>query len=211
MLRIAITKGRIKDSTIELLENSGFDVDILKNPGRKLLLKTKDDIEYVVLKSKDVINFVNNESVDLGIVGLDMILENYKNNIKEIGDFENGKCKFSLASIPNKNLENGMIIATKYPKIAKAYCRRKNIEENILEMDGGIELAPLLGNADAIIDIVETGKTLKENGLEIKEDLFKISTRVITNNTCLNNKSKEIDEFMKKINIKNLIKEDIER
>lgn len=207
MLRIAITKGRITKNTIKLFEKKGLDVNSLINPGRKSILETNEEFEYYILKSKDVINIVKKGFADLGVIGNDSIIENYESNIKEIADFETGICRFVLAGKKDFELTNGIKIATKYPNIANEYLKRKKINAEIVKMDGNLELAPLIGYADAIIDIVETGTSLKENNLQIFAEIGNISTRLITNDESIENKIEEIIDFINRTNIKNLMDE----
>lgn len=209
MLRIAITKGRITKNTIKLFEEKGLDVSNLINPGRKSIIKTNEEFEYYILKSKDVINMVNKGFADLGVIGNDSIIENYESNIKEIADFETGICRFVLAGQKDFKLTNGIKIATKYPNIANEYLKRKKINAEIVKMDGNLELAPLIGYANAIIDIVETGTSLKENNLQIFAEIGNISTRLITNDESIENKIGEIINFIDRTNIKNLMDEKI--
>lgn len=205
MLRIAIAKGRITKNTIKLLEEKGFDTESLNNPGRKSVLKTNENIEYYILKSNDVINMVNKGFADLGIVGSDSIFENIETAVKEIADFETGICRFVLAGKEDFDLINGIKIATKYPKIASEYLKRRKIIAEIVKMDGNLELAPLIGISDGIIDIVETGASLKENNLQIFAEIGNISTRLISNDISLENKIEEIINFIERTKIKKIM------
>ena len=208
MLKMAITKGRVEQSFCNLLQNAGYDVEPIINKDRKLLIKTNDDLEIVFAKSKDVLKFVSEGITDIGIVGKDTLLESDENNYEELLDLNTGKCKFCLAAEPSyraKVLNKKKVIATKYPKIAKEYFNKKNENIEIVKLDGSVELGPIIGMADAIVDIVETGNTLKANGLEVIEEICDISTRLIASKESISNKKEEINEMISKLKIKEAI------
>jgi len=202
MIRIALTKGRMEDNTIELFEKAGYDVSEFSDKGRKLLFKIKNaDIEIVLAKSADVITYVEHGVCDIGIVGKNEIMEHGK-SFYEVLDLKFGKCRFALAGLKDKNFYGGYsqkIIATKYPNVTKRYFNEKGVDVEIVKIDGSVELAPILGLADAIVDIVETGGTLKENGLIIYEEIAHSSARVIVNKASIKLKKNEIDEFVGRI------------
>lgn len=206
MVRIAITKGRIEKDTYKLLKACGFDVEPIENKDRELLIKTKDNIEMIFVKSNDVLTFIEHGIVDLGIVGKDTLEESKFTDYNELLDLEVGKCYFAVAAYPeykNKNFVERKKIATKYPNIAKKYFNERKESVEIIKMEGSVELGPVIKMTDAIVDIVETGSTLKANGLEIIEKITDISTRLIANKVSLKYKSDEIynivDKFHKKI------------
>ena len=202
MIRIALTKGRIEEKSVELLNKSGYDANELLNKGRKLLFEIKDaNIEIVLAKSADVITYVEHGVCDVGIVGKDTIMEQGK-SFYEVLDLKFGKCRFALAGLKDKNFYEGYsqkIIATKYPNVAKRYFNDKGVDVEIVKIDGSVELAPILGLADGIVDLVETGGTLKENGLVKYEEMFKISARVIVNKASIKLKKTEVDNFVGRI------------
>ncbi|MBR2327972.1 MAG: ATP phosphoribosyltransferase [Clostridia bacterium] len=198
-LRIALTKGRLEKNTVELFKRCGFDVNELENKGRKLFIPVPNfDLEVVLAKSPDVITYVERGVCDMGIVGKDTIMEHGK-QLYEIMDLGFGKCRFALIA---KNAEavcggyKKKIIATKYPKVAKDYFDSKNIDIEIIKIDGSVELAPLLGLSDGIVDIVETGTTIKENGLSIIEEIAPSSARLIVNVASMKMKKDKIDAFL---------------
>lgn len=204
MIRIAITKGKIEKNFNKLLENSKFDIKTIEKKQRKLLIRTKDNIEMVFLKPIDVLKFVDKGLVDIGVVGKDTLNEENYNNYKELLDLNTGKCYFALAGYPkykNLNPTNIKKIATKYPNIAKTYFKEKNIKVEIIKMEGSVELGAVIGMADAIVDIVETGSTLQENGLIVLDKICDISTRLIVNKNSLDRKSNEIYSLIEKIKI----------
>lgn len=202
MIRIALTKGRIENKSIELLKLAGYDCSELEEKGRKLVLKIRNaDIEVVLAKAADVITYIEHGVCDVGIVGEDTIME-HGNMFHEILDLNFGKCRFALAGLKGKRLDAGVkhiVIASKYPKVTKDFFNQKGIDVEVVKIEGSVELAPILNLADAIVDIVETGTTLKENGLEVYEDVAYISTRLIVNTASIKLKKKEIDEFVERI------------
>lgn len=195
MLKVAITKGRIENKFCELLKNADYDIEPIINKDRKLMIKTKDDLEIVFAKPNDVLNFVNQGVTDIGIVGKDTLLECNESNYYELLDLQTGKCKFCLASYSSyktEKFERVKKIATKYPEIAKRFFESKNENIEIIKLDGSVELGPVVGMTDAIVDIVETGNTLKANGLEVIEEICDISTRVIANRKSVREKTNEV-------------------
>lgn len=203
MLKIAITKGRVEKNFCELMKKSGYDINPIINKDRKLLIKTKDELEFIFVKANNVLTFIESGNVDLGIVGKDTLLESDNTDYKELLDLETGKCKFAVAAYPiykTKEFKKNKKIATKYPKIAKTYFNNKNEDIEIIKLDGSVELGPVTGLADAIVDIVETGNTLKANGLEVIENICDISTRLIANTNSINTKNEEIYKLVNKLN-----------
>ena len=200
MIRLALTKGRIEKTALEYLAKAGYDVSELDEDkkGRKLLFKVGDDIEVVLAKAADVITYVEHGVCDGGIVGEDTIME-AQASIYELLDLEFGKCRFALAGIKGKDFYDGYnhkVIASKYPNVTKDYFNAKGIDVEVVKIDGSVELAPILGLSDAIVDIVETGSTLKANGLEVYEDVAPISARFIANISGIKMKKKEFDKLL---------------
>lgn len=186
-LRIALTKGRVEKDFIPLLEACGIDCEPLRNKARKLIIPLGDSIEIILAKGPDVTTYLNNGVVDLGIVGSD-VLDEQDNTSYEMLDLQTGKCQFILASLAGYNPKEGrrQRIGTKYPTITKQYFGAQDVE--IIKIEGSVELAPLVGLADAIVDITETGTTLRENNLEIFDWLQPISTRLVANPLALKQK-----------------------
>lgn len=201
-LKIALTKGRLEKDTVALFEKLGYDCKAVRNKGRRLILPVGDgEIEVVLAKAADVITYVEHGVCDLGVVGKDTILEN-GTAFFELLDLGFGKCRFALAGKVGVDFFSGYnskTIATKYPNVARNYFENKGMDIRFIKIEGSVELAPLLGLSDAIVDIVETGSTLKENGLEVIEDIVPVSARLIANNASLKLRKHEIEELAEKM------------
>lgn len=198
-IRIALTKGRLEKKACELFEAVGLDCSELKNKGRRLILPVGSDYEAVLAKAADVITYVEHGVCDIGIVGKDTIAENSHRSFYEIMDLGFGKCRFALAAKQGADFFSGYntkTVATKYLAIARSYFERLGMDVGIIKIEGSVELAPLLGLADAIVDIVETGATLKENGLCVVEEIMPVSARVIVNIASLKLRKNEIEELL---------------
>lgn len=201
-ISIALTKGRLEEETIKILDKANFDPSELKNKGRKLVFTDKtQDIKYFLVKAADSITYVEHGVADLGVVGKDTILES-DNNCYEVLDLGFGKCGFIVASLPENDIlkKVGHIkIGTKYPKVAKEYFKKKGMDVEVIKIEGSVELAPILGLCDGIVDIMETGTTLKENGLVVLDRICEISARLIVNKASFKMKQNEIWEFIDRI------------
>ena len=201
-LRIALTKGRLEKSTIALFEAIGYDCSQVINIGRRLILPIGNgEIEVVLAKAADVITYVEHGVCDLGVVGKDTILEQGR-IFYELLDLGFGKCRFALAAPKGKDFYHGYAektIATKYPNVTKNFFEKKGMDVRIIKIEGSVELAPLVGLSDGIVDIVETGSTLKENGLEVIEDVVPVSARLIANIASLKLRKQEIEGLVDKI------------
>ena len=196
--RMALTKGRLEKDTVALLERIGYDCEAVHNKGRKLILPVGDRLEVVLAKAADVITYVEHGVCDLGVVGKDTIMEN-GTSFYEVLDLGFGRCKFALAAPKGSDFFGGYAsrtIATKYPNVARNYFESKAMDIRFIKIEGSVELAPLLGLSDAIVDIVETGTTLKENGLEVVETICDISARLIVNTASLKLRKAEIEELV---------------
>lgn len=195
MLKVALTKGRIEKKVTTMLEKLGYDVTPLINKDRELQINVEDKMKIIFAKSNDVVTFIEHGIVDIGIVGSDTLLENSFKNYYELLDLEIGKCSFAVCSYPeykNIKLNRRKRIATKYPNVAKTYFESKDEDVEIIKLEGSVELGPVVGLTDAIVDIVETGATLKANGLEVIEKITEVSTRLICNKTKFKYKKEEI-------------------
>ncbi len=207
-LRIALTKGRLEKDTVGLLERFGYDCTSIREKGRKLILSVPDgNLEVVLAKANDVITYVEHGVCDMGVVGKDTIME-MQGKCFELVDLGFGRCKFALATKKGYDFYAGYnvkTIATKYPNITRKFFESKGMDVDIVKIEGSVELAPLLELADGIVDIVETGTTLKENGLEVIEDVCPISARLIVNMVSMKLRQKEIESFVELVE-KNLDK-----
>ncbi len=198
-IRIALTKGRLEKDTVNLFEKIGFNVTELREKGRRLILNIpEENLEIVLAKAADVITYVEHGVCDIGIVGKDTILE-YGGKYFEVFDLGFGKCRFALAGKKGYDFYAGhgvKTVATKYTNVTRSFFEKKGMDVDIVKIEGSVELAPLLGLADGIVDIVETGTTLFENGLEIYEDVVPISARLIVNTVSMKLKKTRIDELV---------------
>ena len=199
---IAIAKGRIEKDVYRRLKILKME-DCIETDSRKLIFTDEENkITYIHVKPSDVVTYVENGVADLGIVGKYTILENENDNeVYELLDLGFGKCKFSVAGMKGKNnysKEETLKVATKYPRIAKNYFKSRGQKIEIIKLNGSVELAPIVGLSDVIVDLVETGNTLKANGLEIVEDMCNISSRIIANRVSYKFKKSKIESIVEK-------------
>ncbi len=195
-LRIALTKGRVEKDVVKLLSRAGVDMTPLQEKGRKLIIEV-GDYEFVLAKAVDVITYVEHGVCDVGIVGKDTIMEN-GGAFYEVLDLKTGVCSFCVAGLADTQLYSDyrqIKIATKYPNIARRYFNERNLDVDIIKIEGSVELAPLLELTDAIVDIVETGSTLRENGLVVLERMYDISARLIVNTVSMKLKKDDVIEL----------------
>ncbi|MHA6253074.1 ATP phosphoribosyltransferase [Oceanobacillus sp. CAU 1775] len=201
-ITLAVAKGRPANETIRLLEAGGIHFVDFHEKSRKLVFYNEDQtIKLLFVKAVDVPTYVERGAADIGIVGKDNILESQA-DFYEMHDLKVGKCKISVAGYPDFviNPNQKLIVATKYPNITKKYFSQKGQQIETVLLNGSVELAPLIGLADVIVDIVETGNTLRENGLSVLEDIESISTRLIVNKASFATKANEVQAFILKIN-----------
>lgn len=199
-IRIALTKGRLEKMSVQLFTKMGLDCTALIEKGRRLILPV-GPYEAVLAKAADVITYIEHGVCEIGIVGKDTIVEN-GTSFYEVTDLGFGRCRFALAGPSGKDFFSGhnvKRIATKYPKVARSYFESKGMDVQIIKIEGSVELAPLLGLADAIVDIVETGTTLQENGLEVIEEIMPVSARVIVNMASMKLRREEIETFLEQV------------
>ena len=197
-IRIALTKGRLEKDTVGLFEKMGFDVTELHEKGRRLILTIPgQNMEVVLAKAADVITYVELGACDIGVVGKDTILE-HGGKYFEIADLGFGRCRFALAGRKGTDFYGGVggkTVATQNPAVTRRFFEGKRMDVDIVKIEGSVELAPLLKIADGIVDIVETGTTLRENGLEVIEDVVPISARLIVNTVSMKLKKERIEEL----------------
>ena len=198
-LAVALTKGRLEKSVTAMLEECGYGVQKLKDKGRALVFEdTVKDIRYFLAKPNDVITYVEHGVADIGIVGKDTLMEGGK-DYYELLDLKTGECRFILAGLPGNNplqKVGHITIGTKYPNVASEYFHRHSLDPEIIKIDGSVELSPLLGLCDGIVDIMETGTTLKENGLVVFDEVCRISARAIVNKVSFKMKRDEVMEII---------------
>lgn len=217
MLTIALSKGRLAEQAIDLLEKAGYDCTAAKEKSRKLILEDKEGgLRFILAKPADVPTYVEYGAADVGVVGKDTLLEEDR-DLYEVVDLGIGKCRMCVAGpvelkgkldrIPNKR------VGTKYPNITRAYyegVKKESVE--IIKLNGSVELSPLIGLSEVIVDIVESGRTLKENGLDVLETVADISARVVVNRVSMTMKADEIKPMIsaikKQVEIMNSQKEE---
>ena len=198
-LLLALPKGRLLNEVKGLFEKVGIEFD---DKSRKLIINTsKDFIKVAILRTWDIPKFVNYGAADIGVVGKDILFEsNLENNYYELEDLGIGQCRMSLASLENKIPRQKKIrVASKYPEYTKKYFLENSKDIEILILKGAIEIAPVLGLADCIVDLVQTGQTLKENGLKELEKISDITSRLIVNKSSFKSKYKEINEISREL------------
>lgn len=199
MLNIALGKGRLAEITIEKLSKLGIVFPEYSSKSRKLIFENETgDIRIVFVKASDVGIYVEKGACDIGVIGKDTLMESMP-DVYEMLDLGYGKCRFAVAAPRNfeKDPHKKIRVATKYPNVAKMYYKKKGESIEIIKINGSVELAPIMGLADVIVDIVETGTTLKENGLEVIEKINDVSARLIVNKVSLKTKQEEISKTIK--------------
>tara|TARA_B100000161_G_C33465631_1_gene375591 strand:- start:298 stop:906 length:609 start_codon:yes stop_codon:yes gene_type:complete len=202
MIRLAISKGRILEQALETLEKVNISCQVNPFNSRKLIIPTNlGNLEIIIIKASDVPLYIDSGKIDLGIVGVDTLMEDDKNNYFRLCDMTISKCKLVVAGKAKTKYFNNMKVATKYPKVAKKYFENIGFQCSILELYGSIELAPVLGLSDFIVDIVETGKTLKENGLREHDIIANVSSLLIANKVSYKLKRQEIDSIIGRIKL----------
>jgi len=203
VITIALAKGRLAEDGICLLKKAGVDCSALDNPSRKLIFNSStNDMRFILVKPSDVPTYVDYGIADIGIVGKDTLLEE-GHPLYELLDLRYAKCKIVIAGFPNR--ENPWIthahtrVATKYPNIARSYFARSGEMVDIIKLNGSVELGPLTGLSDMILDIMESGRTLAENGLVVFEEICDVSARLVVNRVSLKTKSTAIKELIDSI------------
>ena len=195
MINIALPKGRLGEKTYGLLKNAGYPCPSIEETNRKLIFENEEvGVRYFWVKPSDVAIYVERGAADIGIVGKDILLE-YSPDVYELLDLGMGKCRMAVAGPKDFRDPVGatLRVATKFPNIAMNYYGNKCRDIDIINLNGSIEIAPILGLSDVIVDIVETGTTLKENNLEVLETIVPISARLIANVASYKFKNEEIN------------------
>lgn len=201
-LTVALTKGRLANKTMEMFEKAGITCEEMKDKDSRKLIFTNEELKmkFFLAKGPDVPTYVEYGAVDIGIVGKDTILEEGR-KLYEVMDLGFGKCKMCVCGPESARevLENNQLIrvATKYPNIAKDYFfNRKHQTVDLIKLNGSIELAPIVGLSEVIVDIVETGSTLKENGLKVLEEVCPLSARMVVNQVSMKMENERIRKLI---------------
>ncbi len=190
-ITVALAKGRLGDYAAEIFGKAGYDISCLEEKGRKLIFTDEvGKIKYILVKASDVPCYVEYGAADIGVVGKDTILEEGR-SLYEVLNLNFGKCRMCVCGPESakeklKNRVSSLKVATKYPNIARSYFKDvKKQSPDIIKLNGSIELAPIVGLSDVIVDIVESGKTLEENGLGVLEEVCQLSARLIVNKVSM--------------------------
>lgn len=200
LLTIAMPKGRIFEDAVDLLRNANYKLPPEFNDSRKLIIDVpEENIRFILAKPMDVTTYVEHGVADLGIAGKDVMLEEER-DVYEVLDLKISRCYLAVAGLPDVKIRDvAPRVATKYPNIASSYFREQGEQVEIIHLNGSIELAPIIGLADRIVDIVSTGGTLKANGLVELEHIVDITSRLIVNPVSYRLKDKRIDELVDRL------------
>jgi ATP phosphoribosyltransferase len=200
-LIIALSKGRILEETLPLLKHAG--IELLEDPSasRKLIFDTtRDDVQIIIIRATDVPPYVQHGGADLGVAGKDVLMENGAEGIFEPLDLEIARCKLMVAALKDAPPVSGRLrVATKFVNVARQYFAQQGKQAEIIKLYGAMELAPLVGLADRIVDIVDTGNTLRANGLEPTEMIAEVSSRVVVNRASMKTRHAAIQAILDKL------------
>ena len=200
-INIALPKGRLGEKAYDIFEKIGYGCPAIHEGGRKLIFENEENgVRYFWVKPSDVAVYVERGAADVGVVGKDILLEQ-SSDVYELLDLGMGKCRMCVAGVKGERTdsEHTLRVATKFVNIAREYYRKQSREIDIIELHGSIEIAPILKMSDVIVDIVETGTTLKENNREVKEVIVPISARFIANKASYKFNNERIKEMCDKI------------
>jgi ATP phosphoribosyltransferase len=199
-LTIALSKGRIFKDTLPLLAHAGIEPKDDPATSRKLILDTnREDVKLVIIRASDVPTFVEYGAADLGVTGKDVLLEHGGAGLYEPLDLQIARCRLMVAGFPGAEPGRRMRIATKYVNITRRYYAEQGKQVELIKLYGSMELAPLVGLADRIVDLVETGNTLKANGLEPLEHIMDISSRLVVNKASMKMKHAQVKAFVEQM------------
>ncbi len=202
MLTLALSKGRIYDEAVELLSRIGIEPTVDPGTSRKLILPSnREGLQFLIIRASDVPTYVEYGAADLGIAGKDVLAEYETEGLYEPLDLGIASCRLMTAGRPGLTFRAGERprVATKYVKTAHRFFANRGIQAEIIKLYGSMELAPLVGLADCIVDVVDTGKTLKANGLEPLELIMEVSSRLIVNKAAMKMKHAEVSGFIEEI------------
>jgi ATP phosphoribosyltransferase len=199
-LTIAMPKGRIFEEAVDLLRQSGYRLPPEFEDSRKLIIEVEEEnFRFILAKPMDVPTYVEHGVADLGIAGKDVMLEEER-DVYELLDLKISECYLAVAGLPNTEMNDvAPKVATKYPNVAAAYFREQGEQVEIIKLNGSIELAPIIGLSDRIVDIVSSGRTLKENGLVEYEKIVHITSRLIVNPVSYRMQDKRISELVERL------------
>lgn len=198
MINIALPKGRLGEKVYAMFEKAGYPCPSIKENTRKLIFENPEaGVRYFWVKPSDVSIYVERGAADVGVAGKDILLE-YAPDVYELLDLDIGKCRMAVAGKKDAHIDDRktLKVATKFPNIARAHYAMQARDIDIIKLNGSIEIAPILGLSDVIVDIVETGTTLKENDLEVYETIVPISARFIANKASFKFKTEEIEKIL---------------
>lgn len=201
MISVALPKGRLGESVYKIFDEIGYGCPEIMEDGRKLIFENAENrVSYFWAKPSDVAIYVEHGAADIGVAGLDILLEQQP-DVFELLDLGLGKCRMAVAGKKDalRDTDRTLRVATKFPNIAKSYYAEQSREIEIIKLNGSIELAPIVKLSDVIVDIVETGKTLKENDLEVLEIVCDISARLIVNKAAFRFKTEQIEQMCGKL------------
>jgi len=200
LLTIAMPKGRIFNEAAEILKKAGYKLPEELTETRKLILDVpEENIRFILAKPMDVTTYVEHGVADVGIAGKDVMMEEER-DVYEVLDLKISKCHLAVAGLPETKMNDiAPKVATKYPNVASKYFREQGEQVEVIKLNGSIELAPLIGLADRIVDIVSTGRTLKENGLVEYERIADITSRLIVNPVSYRMKDEIIDSLVERL------------
>lgn len=196
-INVALPKGRLGEKVYAMFEQSGYECPSIKENNRKLIFENEEvGVRYFWVKPSDVAIYVERGAADIGVAGKDILLE-YSPDVYELLDLKIGKCRMAVAAKTDfrDNTAETLRVATKFSNIAQKFYNEKCRDIDIIHLNGSIEIAPILGLSDVIVDIVETGKTLYENNLEPKETIVEISARLISNKSSYKFKTEQINKI----------------
>lgn len=199
-LTMAMPKGRIFEEAVELLRKAGYKLPPEFDDSRKLILDVPEEsLRFILAKPMDVATYVEHGVADVGIAGKDVLLEEER-DVYELLDLKISACYLAVAGLPNTKMNDvAPRVATKYPNVAEAYFREQGEQVEIIKLNGSIELAPIIGLSDRIVDIVSTGRTMKENGLVEYERIVDVTSRLIVNPVSYRIKDGQIDELVRRL------------
>ena len=197
MINVALPKGRLGKKVYDMFERAGYECPSIKEDNRKLIFENEEaGVRYFWVKPSDVTIYVERGAADIGIAGKDILLEN-EPDVYELLDLHLGKCRMAVAAKGDfrDHTERTLRVATKFPNITRDFYEKESRDIDIIKLNGSIEIAPILGLSDVIVDIVETGKTLKENNLDVIDTIVPISARLIANKASFSYKTMAVEKI----------------